>query len=134
MSLLPILIFFVAPMLSSMFSGGSSSGSSTPRMVYDNPLHPYTEGRSTLNLNINYFVNPDDIASYTKSKLHQLDRTAEVNLVRHLRNECDNEIMHKRRLIDDSYGWFFQDEEKMARADAYVMHSCERLKDLGVSR
>lgn len=134
LGLLPVLIFFIVPLLTSIFSGESSSASATPRMVYDNPLHPYTEGRATPNLKVNYFVNPADIQSYTKSKLSQMDRTAEVNLVRHLRNECDNEMMYKQRLRDAAQGWFYQDPDKMATAHAYKMPSCERLQTLGVSR
>ena len=132
LGLLPILFFFILPLISSLFSGSSTPA--TPRMVYDNPLHPYTEGRTTPNLNVHYFVNPADVTSYTKSKLSQLDRTAEVNLVRHLRNECDNELLHKQRLREDAMGWFYQDPDKMAKADGYKMPSCERLKTLGVSR
>ena len=132
-SLLPILFFFILPLLSSIFSGGSSTPA-TPRMVYDNPLAPYTEGRTTPNLNVEYFVNPSDISSYTKSKLTQLDRTAEVNLVRHLRNECENELIYKQRLREAAQGWFYQDPDKMATAKAYKMPSCERLQTLGVSR
>ncbi|PNY20471.1 J domain-containing protein [Tolypocladium capitatum] len=134
LGLLPILFFFILPLISSLFSGGSSSTSATPRMVFDNPLHPYTEGRTTPNLNVQYFIDPADITAYTKSKLSQLDRTAEVNLVRHLRNECDNELVHKQRLRDDAMGWFYQDPDKMAKADGFKMPSCERLKTLGISR
>lgn len=134
LSLLPILIFFIVPLITSIFSGGESSSSATPRMVYDNPLHPYTEGRTTPNLDVKYFVNPSDITSYSKSKLSQMDRTAEVNLVRHLRNECDNESMYKQRLREAAQGWFYQDPDKMATANEYKMPSCERLSTLGISR
>jgi DnaJ family protein B protein 12 len=103
-------------------------------MVYDNPQAPFTEGRTTPNLNIKYFVVPSEVASYSKSKLTQLDRTAEINLVRHLRNECENEAMYKRQLRENAMGWFFQDPEKMATAEAYKMPSCERLEKLNVNR
>ncbi|UNI24732.1 Chaperone protein dnaJ [Purpureocillium takamizusanense] len=129
--LLPILFFFILPLLSSLFSG-SSSGSATPRMVYDNPQAPYTHGRVTPELKVHYFVNPGDVASYSKSKLSQLDRTAENNLVRHLGNECGNERMYQRRLREDAMGWFYQDPDKMAKANAYKMPSCERLEKMGI--
>lgn len=131
---LPILLFFFIPLLSSIFSGSSDSSASTPRMVFDNPLPPYTEGRQTPNWHVNYFVNPSDISSYSRSKLHQLDRSAENHLIRHLRYECDNELLHKQQLRDAAMGWFYQDPEKMAVADAYEMPSCDRLSSLGVSR
>lgn len=103
-------------------------------MVYDNPAAPYTEGRTTPNLHIHFFVNPADIASWSKSKLTQLDRTAEINLVRHLRNECDNELMSKQRLREAAMGWFYQDPDKMATADAFTMPACDRLQELGIGR
>ena len=121
-------------MLTNLFGGGGDSTPATPRMVYDNPLAPFTEGRTTPNLNVPYFVNPSDISSWSKSKLQSLDRKAEVNLVRHLRNECDNELMRKQRMREAASGWFYQDVEKMAEANAYKMPSCERLQTLGVGR
>ncbi|KAL3959545.1 hypothetical protein ACCO45_004662 [Purpureocillium lilacinum] len=129
--LLPILFFFILPLLSSLFSG-SSSASATPRMVYDNPQPPYTQGRVTPELKVHYFVNPGDVASYSKAKLGALDRTAENNLVRHLGNECGNERMYQRRLREDAMGWFYQDPDKMAKANAYKMPSCERLEKMGI--
>lgn len=133
LGLLPILLFFIVPLLSSIFSGGSYAPA-TPRMVYDHPQAPYTEGRTTPNLNVKYFVIPSEVATYSKSKLTQLDRTAEINLVRHLRNECENEVLHKRQLRENAMGWFYQDPEKMAVADAYKMSSCQRLETMGVAR
>ncbi|PTB63664.1 DUF1977-domain-containing protein [Trichoderma citrinoviride] len=133
LGLLPILLFFFLPLITSLFSGGSSTPA-TPRMVFDSPQAPFTEGRTTPNLNVKYFVVPSEVASYSKSKLLQLDRTAELNLVRQLRYECENEMMHKRQLRDEATGWFYQDPVKMAAADAYKMPSCQRLETLGVSR
>ncbi|KAL7907081.1 DUF1977 domain-containing protein [Trichoderma velutinum] len=133
LGLLPILLFFVIPLVTSLFSGGSSTPA-TPRMVFDDPKAPFTEGRTTPNLNVKYFVIPSDVASYSKSKLTQLDRTAEINLVRQLRYECENEVMHKRQLRENAMGWFYQDPEKMATADAYKMPACDRLETFGVSR
>lgn len=102
-------------------------------MVFDQPQAPLTQGRTTPNLKLNYFVNPTDIASYSKSKLTQLDKTAEVTFVRKLRSECESEALYKRQLRENAMGWFYQDPEKMAIADAYKMQSCERLQKMGVS-
>ncbi|PFH62140.1 hypothetical protein XA68_14979 [Ophiocordyceps unilateralis] len=131
-SLLPIFIFFLLPLISSLFSGSSSS--QTPHMVYDYPQHPYTQGRVTPSLRVNYFVDPADVASFSNSKLTQLDRTAEINLIRRLRYECDNEIASKQQMRQDAVGWFYQDADKMAQADAFEMPSCERMRSLGISR
>ncbi|XP_044723765.1 dnaJ domain-containing protein [Hirsutella rhossiliensis] len=131
--LLPIILFFILPLLSSLFSGGSSS-TSIPGMVYDQPEHPYTQGRTTPSLKIHYFVDPADIRSYSQSKLSQLDRSAEINLVRRLRGECENEMMYQQQMRSDAVGWFYQDVDKMAQADALRMPSCERMRTLGISR
>lgn len=131
--LLPILLFFVLPMITSLFSFGDSTPA-TPQMVFDHPLHPYTQARDTPNYNIRYYVNPADVAKMTPSRLSQLDKTAEAKLVRHLRSECDNEIMYKRRLRDDAQGWFYPDVDKLAAANAYKMPSCDRLGSMGLGR
>lgn len=130
--LLPIILFFILPLLSSLFSGDSSS--STPGIVYDQPEHPYTQGRTTPSLKIHYFVDPADVRSYSQSKLSQLDRSAEINLVRRLRGECENEVMYQQQMRSDAVGWFYQDVDKMAQADALRMPSCERMRTLGISR
>ncbi|KAE9574048.1 putative J domain-containing protein [Colletotrichum fructicola] len=132
MGLLPILLLFVFPLISSLFSGGSTP--STPNIVYDNPKGAYTLQRKTPNLGASYFVNPAEVESYTKGKLEKLDRTAEISLVRTLRYECENEMMAKRRMYDAASGWFFQDPDKMRKADEYEMPSCKRLDKYGVGR
>ncbi len=132
LGLLPILLLFIFPLISNLFSG--SEHSATPRMMFDESEPPFTLRRMTPNLNIAYFVNPVDVQDWTKYKLTQLDRTAEVNRVRGLRVECENEMMHKRRLVDAAQGWFRPDPEKMDEAKRFKMPSCQRLDNLGVSR
>ncbi|KAG8355847.1 hypothetical protein FVEN_g6142 [Fusarium venenatum] len=133
LGLLPIILFFILPIITSFFSGESgTSTASNPRMVYDNPLHPYTQERTMPNLNTPYYVNPDDVAKYSPTKLNKLDRTAEHQLLRHLKSECENELIYQRRLEDAASGWFYQDPDKMALAQSYSKPSCERLRNLGV--
>lgn len=132
-SMLPILLFFIFPLLQSLFSGGSSY-SATPTMVYDNAQHPHTEGRKMPSVNAQYFVNPQDITGYSKSKLSQLDRTAENNLLRKLQSECEYERLYKQRLRDQAQGWFFQDPDMMEKAKAHKTPNCDRLRTLGVYR
>jgi len=103
-------------------------------MVYDQPIPPYTARRSTPTFKVDYFVNPKDISGYSPSKLTQLDKSAESNLVRVLQNDCNAEEHTKQRMIDDAYGWIFPDQKKLDRANAYELKSCERLKKLGVRR
>lgn len=133
MGLLPIIFLFLFPLLSSIFSGSSSTPSG-PRMVFDVPEFPYTHERVTPKLNVKYYVNPTEIKAYTKSQLSRLDNTAEVGLVRHLRVECEAEMMHKQRLYDEAQGWFRQDPDKMDIAKRFEASSCQRLDKLGVPR
>lgn len=103
-------------------------------MFFEAANPPYTLERQTASLKVPYFINPSDVESYSKYKLSQLDRTAEATLVRTLRFECDNEVVMKRRLYDAASGWFFQDPEKMQKANEYQMPSCRKLDKLGVNR
>ena len=130
LGLLPILLFFIIPLLTSLFGGGSDTPSG-PRMVFDNPMPPYTAQRQTPSFKVDYFVDPTEIESYSKSKLHKLDQTAESNLLRVLRSECDGERRVKQRLVDDAQGFFFPDQKKMERANRYEMPGCQRLESLG---
>ncbi|KAL1844752.1 hypothetical protein VTK73DRAFT_1853 [Phialemonium thermophilum] len=133
MGLLPILLLFIFPLLSSLFSG-STSQPAAPTMVFDSPLPPlYTQERTMPNLKTKYYVNPKDVEQYSNYKLNQLDKTAEVTLVRRLKTECENEMLHKQRLREAAQGWFFQDPEKMELAEKMEMPNCKRLKKMGIS-
>lgn len=130
MGLLPIILLFLFPLLNSLFSGGSQPAA--PSMVFDQPQPPvYTAERTIPNLDVKYYVNPADIAQYSNYKLSQLDRTAEVTLVRKLKTECEHEITRQHRLREAAQGWFFEDPEKMEIAENMKMPNCKRLMELG---
>ncbi|KAI1132628.1 DUF1977-domain-containing protein [Nemania abortiva] len=133
-SLLPILILFVFPLLTSLFSGFGESQPSVPTMVFDTPQPPQTYHRTTPRLNVNYFVNPNDIAGWQDHRLRQLDKEAELGFVRVLRRRCDAEMSTKQELFDRAQGWFFPDPDKMKVARDYETPSCKRLDLIGVSR
>ncbi len=124
---LPIILLFIFPLLSSIFSG-TTSQPAMPRMVFDAPDGPYTYARKTKS-NVKYFVNPKDFGPFKDNphKLSQLDNFAEVTLVRALRTECEREMMHRQHLREQAQGWFFEDPEKMDMANKYEMKSCNRL-------
>ncbi|KAB5582413.1 hypothetical protein GE09DRAFT_1049429 [Coniochaeta sp. 2T2.1] len=131
MGLLPILLLFIFPLLSSIFGGDAPPA--TPNMAFDFPQPPvYTAERTMPNLNVKYFVDPKDVADYSKYKLGQLDKTAEVNYVRKLKMQCDNEILHQRRLEQEAQGWIYQDPVKMEVARNLDMPACRRLQQLGI--
>jgi DnaJ family protein B protein 12 len=132
--LLPILLLFAWPILSSLFSTlFASTTPATPSMAFDEPNPPlYTMERTMPNLGVKYYVNPADVHSYSPSKLSSLDKRAEVVLVQQLRIRCENEMAHKQQLRNAAQGWFFQDPAKMELANAMDLPSCRRLNSLGV--
>lgn len=103
-------------------------------MVFDMAEPPYTHERITPNLKVKYYVNPKDVSSYSNYKLTQMDKNAEIGLVRHLRAECENEMMHKQRLYEEAQGWFTQDPDKMEVANRFEPMSCRRLDSMNVAR
>ncbi|OAA55841.1 er associated chaperone [Niveomyces insectorum RCEF 264] len=134
-SLLPVLILFVLPLLSSLFSGGGEdygSVGSMPKMVFDAPVPPYTVGRQTAGKSAEYFVRPEDlkVLEATPHKLAQLDNYAGVMLVRATQMQCEAELKHKQALEDAARGWLFQDPEKMEVANSYETKACKRLDAL----
>ncbi|EFX06536.1 er associated chaperone [Grosmannia clavigera kw1407] len=127
--LLPILILFVLPLLSSLFSGEGTSQPAMPRMVFDAAEPPYTLGRRTPN-NVKYYVDPRDFTPFQDNaqKLSQLDSYADVTLVRTLRAQCEREMLQKQRLKEEAQGWIFQDADKMEVANRLEMRACDRLE------
>ena len=126
--LLPLILLFLVPLLSSLFSGPPTP--SGPSYRFDSAVSPHTLGRTTPRLNINYFVNPIDVEDYSARKLRQLDQRVEVDYVTTLRYECESEVQARERMIQDAQGWFFPDVEKMKQARAMEMKSCRRLDSL----
>ncbi|KAJ6103886.1 J domain-containing protein [Penicillium sp. IBT 16267x] len=125
--IMPLLILFILPLLSSFFSGSSPAG---PSYRYDTAKPPHTMGRTTPKLNINYFVNPLDVEDLSPRKLRQLDQRVEVDFVTALRYECDGEVNLRDRKIQEAQGWFFPDVDKMKEARAMELKSCRKLESL----
>ncbi|KAK3361071.1 hypothetical protein B0T24DRAFT_122546 [Lasiosphaeria ovina] len=130
MGVLPILLLFIFPLLSSLFSG--SSPAVAPSMTFDAPHAPYTQERTMPNFGVKYYLNPKDVNTYNDHKLHALDKKAEVILVQRLRVMCEDENLHKQKLREEAQGWFYQDPDKMEVANSMDMPSCRRLKSLHV--
>ena len=130
--LLPLLLLFILPLLSSIFS--SEPTAAGPTLHFGTAKAPYTARRVTPQLKINYYVNPRDIADFNNHKLSQLDQKAEVQYVGKLRDECAIEQERQQRLVNEAQGWFFQDVEKMDHARKYEMRSCKKLDDLRLRR
>ncbi|EXJ85295.1 hypothetical protein A1O3_05970 [Capronia epimyces CBS 606.96] len=129
--LLPLLLLFVLPLLSSLFSGTSNPG---PQVRYDAPAPPHTMHRVTPRYKVDYFVNPADIQGFTSRQLSSLDQRAEVDYVSSLKYQCDNEVHRKRQEINDATGFFFTDEVRLMRAKNMPMPGCQRLDELKIGR
>lgn len=126
--LLPLVLLFILPLLSSLFSGSSTPAG--PSYRFDAAVPPHTMGRTTPKLNINYYVNPLDVEDYSARKFRQLDQRVEVEYVTSLRYDCEHEVNVRERMIQEAQGWFFPDIEKMKEARAMELKSCRRLDSL----
>lgn len=129
--LLPLLILFILPLLSSLFSGSDSTPSG-PQIRLTGPKAPFTLHRQTPKLKVDYYVNPAEVAEYTAYNFKKLDEIAEVTRVNQLRVECNDEQQTRQRIIDAAQGWFFQDEAMMQQARNMEMRSCRKLQDMKV--
>ncbi|EFW20030.1 hypothetical protein D8B26_003500 [Coccidioides posadasii str. Silveira] len=126
---LPLLILFLFPLLSSLFSSSTPSG---PSFRFDSASPPHTLHRTTPKLKLNYFLNPTEVEDYSARKLRQLDQKVEVDYVSNLRYECENEVRIRDRMIQDAQGWFFPDVEKMKEARKLELRSCKKLESLDI--
>ena len=126
-TLLPLLLLFVLPLLSSLFSG-SGSVPSGPSYRFDAAVPPHTMHRTTPKLNINYFVSPSEVADYNSRNFGQLDKRVEVEYVTRLRYDCQTEVNTRERMIQEAQGWFFPDVEKMKLARSLELKSCQQLE------
>lgn len=133
MGLLPLLVLFVIPMLSSLFSGSSSTAAG-PSMRFDKAVPPNTMQRTTAQYKIDYWLNPTEVEHYSLSKLRTLDKTAEYKFIQQLRIGCEEENDHRQRLMNEAQGWFFQDPDKMQRARTMEMKNCKKLDEMDRAR
>lgn len=131
--LLPLLILFIFPLLTSLFSGSSDTPKG-PSIRFDTPEAPHTMHRMTGRYKVDYYLNPAEVSDFTLRQFNNLDKNAEVSFVQQLRVGCAEEMQLRNRLMDDAQGWFFQDVDKMQRARTMDMKSCNRLQSMGLSR
>ena len=129
--LLPLLLLFVLPLLSSFFTGSTNSG---PQFRYDSPVPPHTMHRVTPRYKIDYYMNPTEVDGYTSRQFNALDQRAEVDYISTLKFQCENEVQRLRQEINEATGFFFIDENRIQRARNAPMVGCRRLDDLKVSR
>lgn len=125
--LLPIILLFLLPLLSSIFSGSGSAG---PSFTLDQAAHPYTKSMKTRDLKVPYWVNPNEYNDLSRRQRESLEHRVEVRLVSDLNHQCGQEKNIRDQLIIDAQGWFATDERKMEKARKMKMKACERLDEL----
>lgn len=130
-SLLPLLLLFIVPLLSSLFSG---SAPNYPSVRFDNPLPPQTLHHITAKLKVDYYVNPNDITGYTDRNWQDLDKHVEGRYVSYLGSECDWEQAQQQRAFQNAQGFFSRDEVKWERAKNMQMPACKKLEGWGRRR
>lgn len=127
-SLLPLLLLFILPLLSSLFSGAAPS---YPNVRFDNPLPPQTHHHASGRLGVNYYVNPSDVSEYTNRKWKELDQHVEGRYVNHLSSECEWESAQRQRAFQAAQGFFSRDPVKWERAKKMEMPACRKLESWG---
>ncbi|EEA27844.1 ER associated DnaJ chaperone (Hlj1), putative [Talaromyces marneffei ATCC 18224] len=131
--LLPLILLFIFPLLSSLFSGGPTVPTG-PSYRFDGPVSPHTMQRTTPELKLNYYINPQDVDDFSSRKFKQLDVRVENEFLHNLQYECDMEVQERERRMQAAQGWLFPDVEKMKEARAMELKSCRRLDDLRVKK
>lgn len=151
LNILPLLLIVLFPLLTSLFSGGSGPEKpsiyfpqvphtrvhnltpQSPLSSFKNGKSPHTLGRVTTNWNIEYYLNPAEVADFTKRNFMDLDRKAELRFVQMLRIECQAKREERQRLVEKAQGifGFFIDEDMMDQARNVDLSSCIKLQTLG---
>lgn len=126
-SLLPLILLFIFPLLSSLFS---SSGPTGPAMTFTGAAPPLTHKLVSEYHKVPYWVNKEEIKDYSKKQKRALSDRAERSYLHHLQVSCDAERQEQNRLAQLAQGWFFQDEAMMQRARNMKMENCVKLNEM----
>ncbi|ODV84269.1 hypothetical protein CANARDRAFT_201341 [[Candida] arabinofermentans NRRL YB-2248] len=129
--LAPLLIILIPVLFNMLFGDGSSDR--LPKFSFEtSPNFPVE--RSTPVHNLKYYIAKSTLDDYAGNdrKLKKLDRSVETIYIDNLKVRCQNEEQRKARLIDESYGWFFPDPEKLEKAYQFQTKSCDRLREMNL--
>lgn len=129
--LLPLIIFFILPILGSLFTGDSTPRG--PGFKMDR-TPPFTMQRETPNFKIPFWVNPSEVKDLKKSEIAKLDKGAETHIINGLNYQCTKELELQQNEANEAQGWFFVDQVRMDKARKMPMPSCQRLNELGARR
>jgi DnaJ family protein B protein 12 len=124
--LLPLILLFVLPLLSSLFSGSANTG---PQWSM-NKSGSYTKQLQSPQFKVNFFVKPSDWVDMSRSQKTQLAQRVDVNYLSDMRHRCALEERQKDELIMEAQGWFSTDEAILTKARNLPMKSCKRLAEM----
>jgi DnaJ family protein B protein 12 len=127
-NLLPIILLFLLPLLSSIFSGSGTQGPSI--FMGAQPKAPYTLAHTSSRLNVAYWVNPADVTEFTSNSWKELDKVAEGRYVGELNAHCEMEQNQRQRMFNEAQGFFFTDFAKIDQAKRMEMPNCKKLGSL----
>lgn len=130
-SLLPLLLLFLFPLLSSLFSGSGTPSGPAFRFA-SHP--PHTLSHASSRFNVPYFVNPAEVVDYTSKNWKALDKIVEGKYVGQLSAECEWEQSQRQRLAAEAQGFFFTDQSKLDEARRMEMPNCRKLNELNGGR
>jgi len=135
-ALLPIILLFVFPIISSLlsniFDSSTSSASSRTEFRFDTPVPPLTLSRTSSRFGVQYYVDPNYIKDLTSRQLNGLDDRAEKRYEYILRYECEVEQDERQKVVNQAAGFFWNDERLMDKARGMEMRACKRLTSMGV--
>ncbi|KAG9732217.1 hypothetical protein KCU59_g11985, partial [Aureobasidium melanogenum] len=127
-SLLPLLLLFIFPLLSGLFSGNGTPSGPSVRLE---PSPPYTQHHTSSGFGVSYYVDPREVADISSRKWKELDKRADTTYVHKLSNECEVQQQRRQQMYQQASGFFFTDQVKLQEARRYEMPSCKRLNELG---
>lgn len=127
--LLPLIIFFILPILGSLFTGDSGTPRGPGFKLDKTP--PYTMQRETPNYKIPYWVNPSEVKDLKKGDIAKLDKRAETHIINTLNYQCSKERELQQNEANEAQGWFFVDQVRMDKARRMPLPSCQRLNGFG---
>lgn len=126
-SLLPLLLLFIIPLLSSLFSGAAPT---YPSVRFEN-AKPHTEKHVSTKLKVDYYVNPKDTADYSPRNWRDLSSHVENSYIQKLGTQCEWERTLKQRAYQEAQGFWSRDQVKWQAAEDMPMPACQKLKGWG---
>ena len=129
MNLLPLIVLFVLPMLSTLLSGTGISGPE----IRDFKDYRFTKQRTSRPRGIHkYWLDPNQVSEYTEKKFHDLDRQVETRYIQNLQYDCRDKKEQRNRMIQEAQGIFFTDHARVDRARKMKLPSCDKLREHGL--